>query len=143
MFLGEYQHAVDAKGRLALPAKFRAKLKEGAIITRGLDRCLFVFGRTEWEKLAEKLAALPLAQANSRAFSRLMLAGASDVELDGQGRILVPDYLREYAGLSKTAVIAGVMNRLEVWDEKSWNQYKSRTESASDDIAEQLGALGI
>lgn len=143
MFLGEYKHSIDPKGRLALPAKFRAKLKEGAIITRGLDRCLFVFGRSEWEKLAEKLAALPLAQANSRAFSRLMLAGASDVELDGQGRILVPDYLREYAGLSKLAVVAGVMNRLEVWDEGTWTKYKSRTESASDDIAEQLGALGI
>ncbi|MFH1192840.1 MAG: division/cell wall cluster transcriptional repressor MraZ [Candidatus Jorgensenbacteria bacterium] len=143
MFLGEYKHSIDPKGRIALPAKFRSKLKEGAIITRGLDRCLFVFGRSEWEKLAEKLAALPLAQANSRAFARLMLAGASDVELDGQGRILVPDYLREYAGLGKLAVIAGVMNRLEVWDEGAWTKYKSRTESASDDIAEQLGALGI
>ena len=143
MLLGEYKHSLDAKGRVALPAKFRAKLKGGAIITRGLDHCLFVFARDEWEKLAAKITALPLAQANSRAFSRLMLAGASDVELDGQGRILVPDYLREYAGLSKLAVIAGVMNRLEIWDEKSWTRYKSRTESASDDIAEQLGALGI
>lgn len=143
MFLGEYKHSLDPKGRIALPAKFRAQLKNGAIITRGLDHCLFVFGMKEWEKLAEKLTALPLAQANSRAFARLMLAGASDVELDGQGRILVPDYLREYAGLSKTAVIAGVMSRLEIWDEVTWTKYKSRTESASDDIAEQLGALGI
>jgi len=143
MMLGEYKHSIDPKGRIALPAKFRSKLKEGAIITRGLDRCLFVFGMKEWEKLAEKLTALPLAQANSRAFARLMLAGASDVELDGQGRILIPDYLREYAGLTKLAVVAGVMNRLEIWDEKSWTQYKARTESASDDIAEQLGALGI
>lgn len=143
MFLGEYKHSLDPKGRIALPAKFRAQLKDGAIITRGLDHCLFVFGMKEWEKLAEKLTALPLAQANSRAFARLMLAGASDVELDGQGRILVPDYLREYAGLSKTAVIAGVMSRLEIWDEATWTKYKSRTESASDDIAEQLGALGI
>lgn len=143
MFLGEYKHSLDPKGRLALPAKFRAKLRKGAIITRGLDHCLFVFGRSEWEKLAEKLAALPLAQANSRAFSRLMLAGASDVELDGQGRILVPDYLREYAGLGKLTVIAGVMSRIEIWDEKAWARYKSRTESASDDIAEQLRALGI
>ncbi|MBI2278989.1 MAG: division/cell wall cluster transcriptional repressor MraZ [Candidatus Brennerbacteria bacterium] len=143
MLLGEYKHSIDPKGRIALPAKFRVQLKEGAIITRGLDHCLFVFGMKEWEKLAEKLIALPLAQANSRAFARLMLAGASDVELDGQGRILIPDYLREYAGLSKLAVVAGVMNRLEVWDEGTWKRYKSRTESASDEIAEQLGALGI
>lgn len=143
MLLGEYRHSIDAKGRIALPAKFRAKLKEGAIITRGLDHCLFVFGMKEWEKLAEKLSALPLAQANSRAFARLMLAGASDVEIDGQGRILIPDYLRKYAGLGKLAVVAGVMNRLEVWDHETWQRYKSRTESASDDIAEQLGALGI
>lgn len=143
MLLGEYKHSIDAKGRVALPAKFRAKLKDGAIITRGLDHCLFVFGMKEWEKLAEKITALPLAQANSRAFARLMLAGASDVEFDGQGRILIPDYLREYAGLGKLAVVAGVMNRLEIWDEKAWTRYKSRTESASDDIAEQLGALGI
>lgn len=143
MLLGEYKHSIDSKGRIALPSKFRAKLKEGAIITRGLDHCLFVFGMKEWEKLAEKLTALPLAQANSRAFARLMLAGASDVEFDGQGRILIPDYLREYAGLSKSAVVAGVMNRLEIWDQETWARYKSKTESASDDIAEQLGALGI
>ncbi len=143
MLLGEYKHSIDPKGRIALPVKFRANLKGGAIITRGLDHCLFVFGMTEWKQLAEKLTALPLAQANSRAFARLMLAGASDVEFDGQGRILIPDYLREYAGLGKLAVVAGLMNRLEVWDEKTWNKYKSRTESASDDIAEQLGALGI
>ncbi len=143
MLLGEYRHSVDPKGRVAIPAKFRGKISSGAIITKGLDHCLFVFGAKEWEALAAKLTALPLAQANSRAFARLMLAGASDVELDTQGRILIPDYLRTYAGLTKQVVVAGVMNRMEVWDAEAWDRYKSKTESASDDIAEQLGALGI
>ncbi|MFH1162264.1 MAG: division/cell wall cluster transcriptional repressor MraZ [Candidatus Jorgensenbacteria bacterium] len=143
MLLGEYRHSVDPKGRIAIPAKFRGKVGSGAIITRGLDHCLFVFGAKEWEALAAKLTALPLAQANSRAFARLMLAGASDVELDTQGRILIPDYLRTYAGITKQAVVAGVMNRMEIWDEKAWDSYKAKTESSSDEIAEQLGALGI
>ena len=108
MFLGEYKHSIDAKGRVAVPAKFRSKLVSGAIITRGLDSCLFVFDAKEWQKLAEKLIALPLAQANSRAFSRLMLSGASDVNLDVQGRILVPDYLRAYAEIKKEVVVTGL-----------------------------------
>ncbi len=143
MILGEFKHSVDTKGRLALPAKFREKFQAGAIITRGLDKCLFVFGLNEWEELVKKLTALPLAQANSRAFVRLVLAGASDVKLDGQGRILVPDYLRQYAGLSKQAVITGLYNRMEIWDEEGWQTYKQKTESASDEIAEKLGELGI
>ncbi len=143
MLLGEYTHNLDAKGRMAIPAKFRAKLTAGAIITRGLDHCLFVFSSTEWEILAQKLIALPLAQANSRAFVRLMLAGATDCELDKQGRILIPDYLREYAGLKKQAIVAGLYNRIEIWDSEAWKQYKTKTESASDEIAEKLGELGI
>ena len=143
MLLGEYRHNLDVKGRMAIPAKFRDQLKAGAIITRGLDNCLFIFSATEWEVLAQKLVALPLAQANSRAFSRLMLAGAMDVELDGQGRILIPDYLRNYAGIKKQAVVAGLYNRIEVWDTETWERYKQKTESASEEIAEKLGELGI
>ncbi len=143
MLLGEFQHNLDAKGRMAIPAKFRNKLTAGAIITRGLDHCLFVFDSKEWEILAQKLIALPLAQANSRAFSRLMLAGATDVELDKQGRILIPDYLREYAGLKKQTIVAGLYNRIEIWDSEAWKQYKTKTESQSDEIAEKLGELGI
>lgn len=143
MFIGEYQHNLDLKGRLAIPVKFREKLSGGAIITRGLDRCLFLFTLKEWETLAQKLVALPLAQANSRAFVRLMLAGAMDVEIDRQGRILIPDYLRKYAGFKKQAVIAGLYNRIEIWDSDNWKQYKTKTESASDEIAEKLGELGI
>jgi MraZ protein len=143
MLLGEYKHNLDTKGRMAIPAKFRDKLAAGAIITRGIDNCLFVFANAEWEILAQKLIALPLAQANSRAFVRLMLAGASDVVLDAQGRILIPDYLRKYAGLKKTTIVAGLYNRIEVWDEATWNTYKAKTETSSEEIAEKLGELGI
>jgi transcriptional regulator MraZ len=143
MLLGEYQHNLDVKGRVAIPAKFREKLHAGAIITRGIDNCLFVFANAEWDVLAKKLIALPLAQANSRAFVRLMLAGASDVELDNQGRILIPDYLRAYAGLKRGVIVAGLYNRIEIWDEAAWNAYKTKTENASEEIAEKLGELGV
>lgn len=143
MFIGEYSHNLDSKGRLAVPVKYRKQLGGGAIITRGLDRCLFLFTKIEWNILAQKLIALPLAQANSRAFVRLMLAGAMDVEIDRQGRILVPDYLRKYADLKKDAIVTGLYNRIEVWDAINWQKYKSKTEAASDEIAEKLGELGI
>ncbi|MBU6500744.1 MAG: division/cell wall cluster transcriptional repressor MraZ [Patescibacteria group bacterium] len=143
MLLGEYQHNLDSKGRLAIPAKFKDKLAGGAIITRGIDNCLFVFATKEWDILAQKLVALPLAQANSRAFVRLMLAGAMDVILDNQGRILIPDYLRTYADLKKQVVVAGLYNRVEVWDSSRWAEYKKKTEGASEEIAEKLGELGI
>ena len=143
MLLGEFKHNLDLKGRMAIPAKFREELKSGAIITRGLDNCLFIFTNKEWEVLAQKLVALPLAQANSRAFARLMLAGAMDVEVDAQGRILVPDYLRQYANLKKQVIVTGLYSRIEVWDADQWEKYKARTESSSDEIAEKLGELGI
>lgn len=143
MLLGEYRHNLDSKGRIAVPAKFRAKLGKDIIVTRGIDQCLFVFGNKEWEILAQKLMALPLTQANSRAFVRLMLSGAADTEIDKQGRILVPDYLREYATLSKEAVITGLYNRMEIWDSRLWKEYKMKTESSSEEIAEKLGELGI
>ncbi|MBI4458209.1 division/cell wall cluster transcriptional repressor MraZ [Candidatus Uhrbacteria bacterium] len=143
MFIGEYQHNVDEKGRLAIPMKFRKELKKGAVITRGLDNCLFVFTSSEWKKLADKLAALPMSQSNSRAFARLMLAGAMGVELDGQGRAIVPEYLRQYAKLGKEAVVAGLYNRLEIWDKAAWEKYKAETEKNSNDIAEKMGELGV
>ena len=143
MFVGEYQHNLDEKGRMAIPVKFRTELAEGAIITKGLDHCLFVLSKEEWGKLAQKLIALPLAQANSRAFTRFMLASAMDVDIDKQGRILIPDYLREYAGLKKETVVTGLYTRMEVWDKGVWDTYKHQTETASDEIAEKLGELGI
>lgn len=143
MLLGEYKHNLDNKGRAAMPAKFRKELSAGAIITRGLDRCLFVFSIKEWEELIRKLMILPLAQANARAFARLMLAGATDIQFDNQGRFLIPDYLRRYAELKKEIVITGLHSRLEIWNSENWEQYKTKTESTSDEIAEKLGELGI
>ena len=143
MFIGEYTHTIDQKGRLAIPVKFRGQLGGGAFITRGLDACLFVYTTKDWELLAEKLNQLPISQANSRAFARLMLAGAMAVDLDVQGRILVPDYLRSYAGLKKKAVVAGLYGRIEIWDETTWSAYKGNAERQSDEIAEKMGELGI
>ncbi|KKU10838.1 MAG: cell division/cell wall cluster transcriptional repressor MraZ [Spirochaetes bacterium GWB1_48_6] len=143
MLIGEYNHSVDQKGRMAIPVRFRATFSSGAVITRGIDKCLFIFSKQEWDELAEKIAKLPLVQANSRAFARLMFAGAVNVELDSQGRVLVPDYLRHYADLAKQVVVAGVFNRLEVWDKSNWSTYKQKTEKESEDIAERLSELGI
>ncbi len=143
MFIGEYQHSVDEKGRLAIPVKFRRQLVKGAVVTRGLDSCLFVYTREEWKKLAERLSALPFSQANSRAFARLMLAGAMDVDIDAQGRVILPEYLRRYAGIAKEAIVAGLYDRLEIWDQAAWEKYKTETERNSTDIAEKLGELGV
>lgn len=143
MFIGEYQHTIDEKGRLAVPVKFRPELAAGAVVTRGLDNCLFLYPKPEWEKLAQKLAALPISQANARAFARLMLAGAMDVDLDRQGRVVLPGYLRTYANLKSSAVLAGLYNRVEIWDEVAWKQYKSDAEKDSGEIAQQLGQLGV
>lgn len=143
MFIGEYQHNVDPKKRLALPSKFRKELGKQVVVTRGLDKCLFVYPLKTWKELAEKLGTLPMGESGTRSFVRLMLAGATDVEMDGQGRILLPDYLKEYAGLDKGVVVAGLFNRLEVWDEEKWKEYKTKAEANTDEIAEQLGKLGV
>ncbi len=143
MFIGEYQHTIDGKGRLAIPQKFRKQLAGKAVVTRGLDDCLFVYTASEWKKIAEKLAALPFSQANTRALARLMLAGAMDVTIDKQGRVLLPDYLRKYAALKKNTVVTGLFNRLEIWDQKAWEKYSAKTEKNAEDIAEQMGELGV
>jgi len=143
MFIGEYQATIDDKGRVSIPAKFRPSLKAKIVVTRGLDNSLFLYAMDEWKKLAEKLASLPIATANTRAFSRLMLAGAMDCEIDKQGRIILPGYLKEFAKISKRVVIAGLYNRIEIWSEELWNAYKAQTEAASNSIAEQLGSLGV
>jgi len=143
MFVGEYKHSMDEKGRLAIPSKFRASLKGGAVITNGLDNCLFLFSMSEWKKFAEKLAELPLSQANSRAFKRRMLAGAMDVKLDRQGRVIVPEYLRKVAKIGKKVVLAGLYDKVEIWDEDEWEKFKQATEMQSTEIAEKMGELGI
>ena len=143
MFIGEYHHNLDEKGRLAIPVKFRDDLAKGVIVTRGLDNCLFLYTTTEWAKLAEKLTSLPISKANTRAFARLMLAGAMDCQLDRNGRVILPDYLRRYANISKKVVIAGLFNRLEIWDESAWDKYSSETEKSGNDIAEALDNLDV
>lgn len=143
MLIGEYSHNLDSKGRLAVPVKFRSILKDGAVVTRGLDNCLFLYSKEEWLKEAEKYANLPIAQSKARAFARLMLAGAMDVEFDNQGRITLPEYLRKYAGLSKKTVVAGLFDRVEIWDEDTWEKYKNGVEEDSENIAESLGEMGV
>ena len=143
MFIGEYKHSVDVKKRLALPSKFRKELGKSVVVTRGLDSCLFVYSMHEWEKLAQKLGTMPIGESNTRSFVRLMLAGAVDVTSDSQGRILIPDYLKEYAEIRKDVIVAGLFNRLEVWDEKKWSTYKKNAEKNTEKIAENLGKLGV
>ena len=143
MFIGEYNHNLDDKGRLAIPAKFRAVLKKGAVVTKGLDNCLFLYSKEQFQKIAQKFAALPISQAKARAFARHMLAGAMDVSFDNQGRVTLPEYLRQFSGLKKGIIIAGLYNHLEIWDEKAWQNYKQEAEKNSNSIAEELGDLGI
>ncbi len=138
MLLGEYSHNLDEKGRLAIPSKLRNELGDGAVITRGSDHCLVVYPQAAWAALAVKLSELPISDAKARSFSRLMLAGAAAVEFDKQGRALIPSYLREYAGLTSAVVIAGVYNRIELWDAAEWEQYKS-----AHSIDENLSEFGV
>lgn len=143
MFIGEYSHTIDTKKRLAIPSKFRKELGKSAVITRGLENCLVIYPIKEWQVLAKKLGTLPGTQADARGFSRIMLAGAMDVKLDNLGRILIPDYLKNYASLKRNVVVTGLFNKLEIWDEKKWQEYKKKTEMAVGDIAERLKELGV
>ncbi|MDP3772299.1 MAG: division/cell wall cluster transcriptional repressor MraZ [bacterium] len=143
MLIGEYTHTIDPKKRLAVPAKLRKELGDRVIVTRGLNNCLFVYPLTEWQKLTEKLSNLPMGQGDTRSFLRLLFSGAAEVELDQLGRILVPDYLKQYAGLHQRVVITGVYDRLEIWEEARWNSYKNEVEKNTDMIAEKLGQLGL
>ena len=142
-FIGEYTYLIDSKKRLAIPSKFRQVLGKKAIVTKGLDNCLFLYPLKEWEKLADKLSKLPLAKADARGFGRFMLGGAMPVNIDNLGRILIPDYLKQYALLKKKVVVAGVYNRIEIWDDSKWIEYKTKIESGMGDIAERLGELGV
>jgi MraZ protein len=128
---------------MAIPAKFRKTLSAGVVVTRGMDSCLYLYPMDEWSKLAEKLSKLPINQSRSRAFARLMLAGASHAEIDSQGRILIPDYLRSYASIKAKAVVVGLYNRAEIWDEEKWQRYRDDVEKKSGEIAEELGELGL
>ncbi|RKX95531.1 MAG: cell division/cell wall cluster transcriptional repressor MraZ [Spirochaetes bacterium] len=143
MFIGEYIYSIDDKRRVAIPAKLRRDLGKKAVITRGLDNCLVLYPMEEWQKLGQKLQNLPAARGEARGFVRIMLSGAVDVTFDKLGRILIPDYLKKYAGLRKNVAIIGLGNRIEIWDEKKWQNYKMKTETKVEDIAEKLEELGI
>lgn len=139
MLIGEYTHNLDDKKRLSVPAKFRRELGSGAVLTQGLDGCLWLFPSRQWKQLAEQIAALPPWQADSRSLSRLFLASASEVEFDGLGRILIPDYLKQGAGLTRAVVCIGVHTRIELWDADIWAIYKKNVATQADATAQKLG----
>lgn len=143
MLIGEYFHTIDVKKRLALPAKFRRELGKKVIVTRGFENCLVVYTEKEWQAVSEKLVKLPTSQTGARSFNRIILAGAMEIDIDGLGRILIPDYLKNYAGLEKDVVICGLSNKLEVWDNQKWQDYKNKVEKDIGNVAEKLGELGI
>ena len=143
MLIGQYQHTIDSKKRLALPVKFRGELGDKVIVTRGVESCLVVYTQKEWEVISHKLANLPISQGEARSFARIILAGAMEVSLDKLGRILIPDYLKEYAGLKKNVAVCGLSNRLEIWDEEKWNVYRKKAEKGVEEIVSKLGQLGI
>ena len=143
MFIGEYIHGIDDKKRLSVPAKFRKELGKKGVITLGLNKCLSLYPIKEWNAFAEKLSKLSMGKSEDRGFSRTMLSGAFEVEIDSIGRILIPDALKSYAGLSDKVVLTGAYDRVEVWDEATWKTYKAQMVSEADRMAEQLGERGV
>lgn len=143
MFYGEYQHSVDVKGRVIVPSKFRDGLGEKFIVTKGLDNCLFAYSAEEWSNLETKLKSLPFTDKDVRAFVRFFFAGATECEVDKQGRILIPQNLREYAGLEKDIYVIGVSTRVEIWDKTKWENYSGDENMSTESIAEKMAMLGI
>jgi len=138
MFMGEYSHTIDVKGRLIIPARFREGLGDRFVVTKGLDNCLFVYPQDEWGALEQKLKSLPFTRADARAFVRFFFSGASECEVDKQGRILIPANLREYAQLSKDVVVLGVSSRVEIWSKEQWDQYNNLAAENFEEIAEKI-----
>ena len=143
MFMGEYNHTIDAKGRLIVPAKFREILGDNFIVTKGLDGCLFVYPNDEWTRFEEKLKSLPLTNKNARQFTRFFLAGAAACEVDKQGRILLPQVLREFASLEKDVVLVGVASRIEIWSRERWDESMNTYDGDMDEVAENMESLGF
>lgn len=143
MLIGEFTHTLDDKKRLSLPSKFRKEIGKKVIITRGLDHCLFVYSKSEWKKFSEKLGELSMGQADTRAFNRFLLGGAIEVDVDASGRIRIPDFLKEFAGLDQKVVLAGLHNRIELWHEEKWHTYTQQVEEKADALAEKLGDIGM
>lgn len=143
MFIGEYQHSIDDKGRVHIPARFREALGSAFVLTRGLDNCLFAFPLVEWAKLEEKLKGLPFTKGDARAFTRFFFAGAAEVELDRQGRVVVPPHLRQYAKLERDVVVLGVSDRVEIWAKDVWDAYERQTDLSYEEVAEKLIDFGM
>lgn len=138
MFMGEYQHTIDAKGRLIIPARFREALGERFVATRGLDNCLFVFPMAEWQSLEARLRELPFTRADARAFVRFFFSGAAELEVDAQGRVLIPENLRAYARLERDVVIIGVSSRVEIWSRSEWEAYQAKADQSYEELAEKI-----
>ncbi len=143
MLIGQHIHTLDPKKRLSLPAKFRNELGKKVILTNGLDNCIFIYSLKEWQKIASKLGELSFGNANSRSFNRFLLGGAQEVDIDAAGRMLIPDFLKEFAQLKEKVVITGVQNRVEIWDETRWNTYVKNIAKEADSLAEKLGEVGL
>lgn len=141
MFLGEYLHTFDTKNRVSIPSKFRKDLGRVVVVTRGLDHCLYVFSRKAWEREAKSYASEVNGSAARRGLARLFLAGSSEVEVDGSGRILIPDHLKAYAGVKEKAVVAGVADRVEIWEEKAWKNYTAAIERDAESFAEKVDTV--
>lgn len=143
MFIGEYSHKIDNKKRLSIPSDFRTELGDKAVITRGFENCLFLYAESDWKERAKKISERSSLKSDARDLARVMLAGAREVNIDNLGRILIPDYLKEYAELEKNVIVAGLYNRIEIWDEDRWQEYRKETEQEIGNIAERLEKLGI
>lgn len=143
MLIGEFTHTIDEKNRISLPAKFRKEMGNALVITPGLDNCLFVFTKKEWTKISEKLGNFSMLSADNRSFNRFMFGGATEVSVDSIGRMLLPDFLKDRANLKTKAALVGVQNRLEIWNDKAWTDYKKRVAGQADQLAEKLGGAGV
>ncbi len=143
MLIGEFIHTIDEKNRISLPAKFRKEMGTDLVITPGLDNCLFVFTKKEWARISENLSKFSMLSSDNRSFNRFMFGGATEVSVDTIGRMLLPDFLKERAGLKTKAALVGVQNRLEIWNDKLWATYKQKVEKQADALAEKLGGVGV
>jgi len=143
MFIGEYQHTLDPKNRVIMPSKFREKLGDSFVMTKGLDNCLFIYSSEEWSIVEDKLKSLPMTNKDARAFVRFFFAGASECDLDKQGRIVMPNHLKDYANIDKELVIIGVSTRIEIWSKEEWNKFNSDANISYEDVAEKMSQLGI
>lgn len=143
MFLGEFEHSIDSKGRLTIPAKFKEQLAGGIVITRGLDGCLWAFSREEWQKVSERITNLPMANTEARRFTRFMFSSASESIPDRNGRVIIPQNLLQHANIDREVVVAGVMNKIEIWNPERWQEEQSKVTEDPESLAAQLADLGI